>query len=44
MLLRMMNNDEVEMSECTRCEDTVDAETLVRLGDARFCEMCWDDL
>jgi hypothetical protein len=40
----MIDNDEVEMSECTRCADTVDAETLVIIGDARICEICWDDL
>jgi hypothetical protein len=40
----MIDNDEVEMSECTRCEDIVDAETLVRLADWSVCENCWDDL
>ena len=33
-----------EKGRCTRCDANVDAETLITLGDARICEICWDDL
>lgn len=33
-----------EMTICTRCEDDVESETSMKLGDAIICEICWDDL
>jgi hypothetical protein len=33
-----------DLSECTRCEAMVDAETLVRLADWSVCEICLDDI
>ncbi len=44
MILRMIDYDEDDMSKCTRCEDIVGTETLVRLVDWSVCENCWDDL
>lgn len=35
---------EDELSSCSRCSSTVGTETLVTLGDAKICEICWDDL
>jgi len=35
---------EDELRSCSRCESTVGAETLITLGDASICEICWDDL
>ena len=43
-ILRMIDYDEDDMSECTRCESKVGAETLMHLAGARICEICWDDL
>ena len=42
--LRMKNYDEDDLSECTRCEEMVGTETLVKLGPDGFCEICWDDM
>jgi formylmethanofuran dehydrogenase subunit E len=36
--------DEEELSQCTRCEDMVVTETLVRLADWSVCEICWGDI
>ncbi len=36
--------DDEELSECTRCESRVSAETLVRLADWSVCEICWGDI
>jgi hypothetical protein len=33
-----------DLSQCTRCEDMVGTETLVKLGPDGFCEICWDDM
>ena len=30
--------------ECTRCGTGVEETSLMRLGDALICEICWDDL
>lgn len=35
---------EEETAKCTRCETSVEETTLMRLGDALICEICWDDL
>lgn len=35
---------EDELRSCSRCGGTVGAETIVTLGDAHLCEICWDDL
>ena len=33
-----------EEEECSRCGGMVGWETLIRLGDEKICEICWDDL
>ena len=33
-----------ELIECTRCGGMVDSEELISLGDAKICDICWDDL
>lgn len=40
----MIDYDEDDVSECTRCGSIVGTETLVRLADWSVCEICWDDL
>lgn len=37
-------NDDLGLEECTRCGGLTDEEELIRLGDGRICEICWDDL
>ena len=39
-----MEDDDEDLSECTRCETMVPTETLFGLLDWRICEICWDDL
>jgi hypothetical protein len=35
---------EVELAQCTRCEDEVDASTLMAYGDWELCEICQGDI
>jgi hypothetical protein len=43
-IFRMIDYDENDVSECTRCSAMVGTETLVRRADGAICENCWDDL
>jgi hypothetical protein len=36
--------DEIELAICTRCEDKVDASTLVPYGSWELCEICVGDI
>ena len=36
--------DEIELGTCTRCEDKVDASTLIELGSWQLCEICLGDI
>jgi len=36
--------DEIEMASCSRCEDEVDATTLVSYGNWELCEICQGDI
>ena len=40
----METYEEEDLSKCTRCEEMVGTETLVRLLDWSVCEICWGDL
>jgi formylmethanofuran dehydrogenase subunit E len=35
---------EIEMAQCTRCEDMVAEETLAVYLDWKLCEICQDDI
>ena len=37
-------SNEIELAICTRCEDEVDAATLVAYGNWELCEICVDDI
>ena len=39
-----MDDDDDDLSKCTRCESMVGTETLVHLADWSVCEDCWDDI
>jgi len=36
--------DEIEMASCSRCENEVDASTLVSFGNWELCEVCQGDI
>jgi hypothetical protein len=36
--------DEIEMASCSRCENEVDATTLVAFGNWELCEICQGDM
>jgi hypothetical protein len=36
--------DEIELATCTRCEDKVDASTLMPYGDWALCDICVGDI
>ena len=40
----METYEEDDLSKCTRCEEMVGTETLVRLLDWSVCETCWGDI
>ena len=50
LLLNMFNlsteegEEEEETVTCSRCDTDVAESTSMRLGDAIFCELCWDDI
>lgn len=35
---------EEDMIQCTRCGASVEEQTLMKLGDALICEICWEDI
>jgi formylmethanofuran dehydrogenase subunit E len=35
---------EEDTIQCTRCGASVEEQTLMKLGDALICEICWEDI
>jgi hypothetical protein len=36
--------DDEDLSQCTRCEEMVDSDSLSRMLDWNLCEICVDDI